>query len=311
MVDGVEREHRPVMVREVIRWLEPRPGGLYVDATVGGGGHARALLEAAGGQARLIGLDRDPEALEVAARNLEAWSDRVALLHADFSELGAKLREIHAGAVDGVIFDLGVSTHQLEDPRRGFTYQVPDAPLDMRMDPRLSVTAADLLQRLDVRQLADLFRRYGEERWASRIARFVVEQRARRAIRTAGELVECIKAAVPASARRKGGHPARRVFQALRIAVNAELEQLERALPQALEALKPGGRVVVISFHSLEDRLVKQAWVRAAREGRPVRVRILTSRPERPCPQEVAQNPRARSARLRAAERVLASEGNA
>ncbi|WP_324670238.1 16S rRNA (cytosine(1402)-N(4))-methyltransferase RsmH [Geochorda subterranea] len=298
-----EAPHRPVMVRQVVELLGPRPGGVYVDATVGAGGHARALLEREP-SVRIVGLDRDPEALAVAARRLEAWRDRVVLLRADFSELEAKLRDLGLQRVDGILFDLGVSSLQLDTPGRGFTYQVDEAPLDMRMDPALPLTAADLLNRLPKERLARIFREYGEERWASRIAAFVVEARRRQPLERAGDLVACIKAAVPAAARRTGGHPARRVFQALRIAVNDELGQLERALPQAMRALREGGRLVVISFHSLEDRRVKEALRRAQSAGEPVPMRVLTRKPLTPDAAEAARNPRARSARLRAAERL-------
>lgn len=291
------------MVRQVVELLGPRPGGVYVDATVGAGGHARALLEREP-SVRIVGLDRDPEALAVAARRLEAWRDRVVLLRADFSELEAKLRDLGLQRVDGILFDLGVSSLQLDTPGRGFTYQVDEAPLDMRMDPALPLTAADLLNRLPKERLARIFREYGEERWASRIAAFVVEARRRQPLERTGDLVACIKAAVPAAARRTGGHPARRVFQALRIAVNDELGQLERALPQAMRALREGGRLVVISFHSLEDRRVKEALRRAQSAGEPVPMRVLTRKPLTPDAAEAARNPRARSARLRAAERL-------
>jgi len=302
--------HRPVMVRQVVELLGPRPGGVYVDATVGAGGHARALLEQEP-SCRIVGLDRDPDALAVAARRLEAWRDRVVLLRADFSELGAKLRDLGLDSVDGILFDLGVSSMQLDTPDRGFTYQVEDAPLDMRMDPALPLTAADLLNRLPKEQLTRIFREYGEERWASRIAAFVVEFRRRQPFERAGDLVACIKAAVPASARRTGGHPARRIFQALRIAVNDELGQLERALPQAMRALREGGRLVVISFHSLEDRRVKEALRRAQSAGDPVPMRVLTRKPLTPDAAEAADNPRARSARLRAAERLAEADRTA
>ena len=294
-----------------MRLLVPRPGGVYVDATVGAGGHARAILQAAGPGARLVGLDRDPEAVARAAEALAPFGDAAVLLRANFSELEAKLRELQLGPVDGVLFDLGVSSFQLLDRRRGFTYQDPDAPLDMRMDPALPETAADLLNTRSEAELARIFRELGEERWAARVARRVVERRRRHPFSRSGELVECVKEAIPAPARRTGGHPARRIFQALRLAVNDELGHLERALPQALRCLAAGGRIVVISFHSLEDRLVKRALLRAAREGDPVQVRLLLRKPLRPEAAEVAANPRARSARLRAAERVWAGEGAA
>lgn len=299
------------MPDQVVQLLRPRAGGIYVDATVGAGGHARAILEAAGPGARLVGLDRDPEAIACASRALSSFGERVRLVCANFSELEATLRNLQIGAVDGIVMDLGVSSLQLGDSRRGFTYQDPLAPLDMRMEPGLAETAADILNRRSEAELARIFREFGEERFASRIARLVVTRRARSPIQRAGELVELIKEAIPAPARRRGGHPARRVFQALRIAVNDELGHLRRALPQALGCLAPAGRLAVVSFHSLEDRMVKQALARAARDGDPVRVRLLTRKPVRPSPEEVQANPRARSARLRAAERVLPVEGDA
>lgn len=306
-----EFTHQPVMVREVVELLKPRAGGTYVDATVGGGGHALAILQASQGRAHLVGIDRDPRAIAAAREHLCAWSDRVVLCCANYSELEPLLRTMQLTGLDGIVFDLGVSTPQLESSERGFSYHDPNAPLDMRMDPNLPDTAADLVNRLDQRELSRVFWEYGEERWASRIASFVVQARARGPIVTAGQLVECVKAAIPAGARRRGGHPARRIFQALRIAVNGELEHLRRALGQALASLAVGGRIVAISFHSLEDRIVKQVLVRAQSSGQPVPVRVITRRPLRPDPQEVEINPRARSAKLRAAERVLATEGNA
>ncbi|HEY8487180.1 MAG TPA: 16S rRNA (cytosine(1402)-N(4))-methyltransferase RsmH [Limnochordales bacterium] len=305
---AAELAHVPVLTRAVVELLAPRPGGTYVDCTVGAGGHARAILEAAGSGARLVGLDRDPEAIRLARQTLADFAQAVTLVCVNFSELEATLRSVQALPADGILFDLGVSSLQLLDPRRGFTYQDPQAPLDMRMDPGLPETAADLLNTRTVRELTRIFREFGEERWAARVAREVVRQRQRRPLAVAGELVECVYRAIPAAARRRGGHPARRIFQALRIAVNGELEHLRQALPQALRALAPGGRLVVISFHSLEDRLVKQALAQAAREGRPVPVRLLVRKALRPGPEEVQRNPRARSARLRAAERVQAWE---
>ena len=304
-------EHVPVLKDEVVRLLAPRPGGLYVDGTVGAGGHARAILQAAQGRARLVGMDRDPDALARAGQALAPFGEAVVLVRANFSELEAKLRELRLGPADGILLDLGVSGFQLLDSRRGFTYQDPEAPLDMRMEPDLPETAADLLNRRTEGELARIFRELGEERWASRVARQVVQRRQSRPFTRSGELVDVIRQAIPAPARRHGGHPARRIFQALRLAVNDELGHLERALPQALRCLAPGGRLVVISFHSLEDRLVKRALARAAREGEPVRVRLLVAKPLRPSPEEVRANPRARSARLRAAERVWPTEGAA
>lgn len=301
--------HVPVMVEETLQLLRPA-AGWYVDATVGAGGHARALLAAAP-DARLIGIDRDPEALARARQTLAPFGPRVRLVHGDFRRIRALVAEAGVEAVAGCLFDLGVSSMQLERAERGFHYRT-DAPLDMRMDPGQDLTAADIVNRWPEREIARILRDYGEERWASRIARFIVEARRRRPLATAGDLVEVIKAAIPAAARRRGGHPARRTFQALRIAVNDELGALSAALPEAVDLLRPGGRVVVISFHSLEDRIVKHAFRAESARGR---VEVLTPKPLRPRPDEVAANPRARSARLRAAERrgpaVLHAEGSA
>ncbi len=288
--------HVPVLGAEVLQWLQPRAGGVYVDATVGYGGHAAAILAAAPG-GRLIGLDRDERALAGARERLAAFGARAHLVHADFAQLG----EVLAGQpADGILFDVGVSSAQLDDPVRGFSFRA-DAPLDMRMDPSRGQTAADLVNTLPGPELAEILLRYGEERWAARIADFVVQARRRRPIATTGDLVEIIRAAVRAGARRGPGHPARRTFQALRIAVNGELDALRAGLAAAAAALAPLGRVVVIAFHSLEDRIVKTTFRGLGQHG----FAVLTKKPVRPTAAETAANPRARSARLRA----LAREG--
>jgi len=307
--------HEPVMLREVLDALAVRPGGTYIDCTVGGGGHACGILERSAPDGILIGLDRDPDAMAAAAKRLKTFGKRVTLVQADFRDLLRILGGLGIGNADGVLYDLGVSSHQFDDPERGFTYR-EDAPLDMRMDPGSDITAADLVNTLSQDELARIIRQYGEERWAGRIAAFIVEERRRRPIRTTGDLVETIKRAVPARARRQGPHPARRTFQALRIAVNAELEALASSLRQAVHILKPGGRICVIAYHSLEDRIVKETFREMAasctcppglpvcRCGREPLLRALTSRPQYPSPGEVAANPRSRSARLRAAEKL-------
>lgn len=307
--------HVPVLVREAVALLDPQPGGVYVDCTVGLGGHASAILERLGGRGLVVGVDRDALALAEASRVLASFRSQVILVRSDFGRLREILERLALPTVDGVIFDLGVSSLQLEAPGRGFSYW-RDEPLDMRMDLTQTVTAYHLLNGLTESELAKVIREYGEERWAARIARAIVEARRRQPVQTTGQLVEIIKDAVPAPARRSGGHPARRTFQALRIAVNRELELLEEGLEQAVAALRPGGRVVVISFHSLEDRIVKHAFRRlaagcacppeapACRCGAEAVVRVLTPQPVVPGPEEVRANPRARSARLRAAEKV-------
>ncbi|MCL6450032.1 MAG: 16S rRNA (cytosine(1402)-N(4))-methyltransferase RsmH [Acetobacteraceae bacterium] len=312
--------HVPVLLLEVLEALRPRPGGFYLDGTVGEGGHALALARAAPG-GTVLGIDRDAGALETARRRLEGAGCRVVLVHGDYADMGRILRERGLGPPDGVLLDLGVSSHQFDDPERGFSFQ-RDGPLDMRYDRTRGPTAADLVNRLPAEELRDLIWRYGEERWAGRIARFLVRARRFGPIATTSRLAEVVGQAIPAAARRRGPHPARRTFQALRIATNRELESLEAGLDAALDVLRPGGRVAVISFHSLEDRLVKRAFLRAAGgcrcpPGLPVcacgaraRLRVLTPRPIRPSAREVEENPRARSAKLRAAERLESMAGS-
>lgn len=286
-----------------------------MDCTVGAGGHARGIGERLGPAGHLIGIDRDPSALAAAARRLAVLDCRVTLVRSSFAELGRILAGAGIDGVDGVLFDLGVSSPQLDDPERGFSYH-EDAPLDMRMDPAQALTAYHIVNSFDESELSRIIREYGEERWASRIAQFIIQRRSRQPIETTGDLVAVIKAAIPAAARRQGPHPARRTFQALRIAVNDELAVLERALEQAVEAIRPGGRIAVISFHSLEDRAVKEAFRRYSGQclcprGTPVCVcnprrllRVITRKPVMPAEDEVRRNPRSRSARLRVAERT-------
>jgi len=313
----VSTVHEPVLVAEVLHYLAPRPGGIYVDGTVGAGGHSDAILAAVGGRCRIIGIDRDPDALAAAGRALARWGSAVQLVHANYAGFEAVLDDFGIDAVDGILLDLGVSSLQLDRPERGFSYQ-EDAPLDMRMDQTRGTTAADLVNRLDAAALTRILRDYVEERWASRIARFIVEARRRAPIRTTGQLEAVVKAAIPAAARRRGGHPARRTFQALRIAVNDELQALSGVIEPAARRLAGGGRLVIISFHSLEDRIVKQAFRRlaqgctcppgaACRCGGDTILEILTRRPVTAGEYELRRNPRARSARLRAARRIAAT----
>jgi 16S rRNA (cytosine1402-N4)-methyltransferase len=312
--------HQPVMLDRVAELLRPRPGGVYVDATLGLGGHAERLLEASAPDGRVVGLDRDPAALALSRRRLAWAGERLVTVAASFADLASVAGALGLKAVDGVLYDLGVSSLQLDEADRGFSYRA-DAPLDMRMDPTTGITAAEVLATYPRAELARILAEYGEERFAGRIARFVDEARRRAPIATTGQLVELVKAAVPAAARRTGPHPARRAFQALRIEVNRELDALQTSLPQAIDLLAPGGRLVVLAYHSLEDRIVKRTLADAA--GRPAErpprlpvelpaavpaaVAVLTRRPETPTPAELAANPRAESAKLRAAEKLQPS----
>lgn len=314
----IEYYHQPVMLEEVIAGLNVRPGGAYVDCTLGGAGHSEAILKiikdsVPGGL--LVGLDQDPAAIVAAEKKLAPYKGRVFLVKANFAMLSEVLNQLGIKEVDGVLFDLGASSHQLDNPARGFSYQ-HDAPLDMRMDPGHPLTAGDLVNNLSEKELADIIKDFGEERWASRIASFIREERVLRPIETTGQLVEIVKKAIPAGARRQGPHPAKRTFQALRIAVNRELEILESAVSSAVQALRPGGRICVITFHSLEDRIIKDLYRRLAspcacpREfpvcvcGGRKTLRIITTRPVVPSKEELNSNPRTRSAKLRIAEKV-------
>ncbi len=294
-------EHSPVLVQAVVDALQCRAnqGGIYVDGTVGDGGHTRAILEATGPEGRVIALDRDAEALEAATERLRDFSHRVRFVQANFAALPAVLSELGVPSVHGIMLDLGVSTRQLESANRGFSFQ-RNGPLDMRMDVQEPTTAAELIARASLVRLTAILQEYGEERWAGRIARAIVEERRRRPIKTTGHLTQLISQVVPSSSRL---HPATRTFLALRIAVNQELDWLARGLEAVAETLRAGGRLCVIAFHSLEDRLVKQAFRRWATGQRPM-VQLVTRRPIRPAADEVARNPRARSARLRVIERL-------
>jgi 16S rRNA (cytosine1402-N4)-methyltransferase len=308
--------HLPVMVDRVLALFAPAldpPGAVLVDATLGRAGHARALLATHPGLA-LVGLDTDAQAIEESGRLLAPYASRVTLAHAVYDQIADVLGRQGVARVQGVLFDLGVSSPQLDEPGRGFAYSY-DAPLDMLMDRGQALTAAEVLNTYPAARLARVLREYGEERYARRIAEAVVRARATGPLTSTGQLNEIIRGSIPAPARRTGGHPAKRTFQALRIEVNAELEVLARALPAALEALAVGGRIVVLAYHSLEDRAVKRALTSRAVDttppGLPVALaaaspqfKLLTRGAERPSGEELAANPRAASARLRAAERI-------
>ena len=325
--DEPDHGHVPVMADRCVELLAPAltahspdgSGAVLIDATVGAAGHAEQFLRAFPG-VRLIGLDRDPDALEIAASRLAEFGDRVHLVRTRYDGFVAALAETGLAAtdsVDGVLFDLGVSSMQLDRAERGFSYS-QDAPLDMRMDPDADLTAAEILNTYDRSGLTDVLRRFGEEKFASRIAGFIVERRKRQPLTRTGELVEILYDAIPAPARRTGGHPAKRTFQALRIAVNAELDSLSAALPAALAALRPGGRIVVMAYQSLEDRIAKTTFAAATAsrtpEGLPMelpghepRFVALTRGAERADDTEIERNPRSALVRLRAIQRAEAS----
>lgn len=291
--------HEPVLTREVVDLLQPARGGVFVDCTVGLGGHARAVLDA--GATRLVGLDRDAEALAQARAALAAHGDRVTLVHADYRELEAVLDARGIGRVQGALADLGVSSMQLDDPSRGFSFRV-DEPLDMRMDRSSGETAAGWLGRVGEGELADTIYAFGEERFSRRIARAIVAARALAPIETTGQLAAIVRRAVPTRGWQRID-PATRTFQAIRIRVNDELDRLDAFLEAAVGRLACGARLVVISFHSLEDRIVKHTFRALAAAGREL-VRLLTARPVVASDEELTRNPRARSAKLRAVERL-------
>jgi len=315
VTDAADR-HVPVLLARCLELLGPalaEPGSVLVDSTLGMGGHTEGVLSAFP-HVRVVGIDRDPQALELAGRRLAGFGDRFVAVHAVYDEIRGVLDRLGIDLVQAVLMDLGVSSLQLDEPERGFSY-AHDAPLDMRMDPEGARTAAEVLNTYDERELVRVLRQYGEERFAPRIARAVVRARVTSPLTRTGELVEIVRAAIPAAARATGGHPAKRTFQALRIEVNGELEALARALPASVEALAVGGRIVVEAYQSLEDRIVKRTLAAGAASSAPAGLpverpehapylRLLTRGAEQAGPVEVARNPRAQSVRLRAAERL-------
>jgi 16S rRNA (cytosine1402-N4)-methyltransferase len=304
------------MPDEVLAALAPRSGGIYVDGTLGGAGHAGLILQASAPEGMLIGFDRDAEAIAVAEKRLAPFGGRVRIFQRNFSSIAATLAEVGVEAIDGFVLDLGVSSHQLDRQERGFSF-MQDAPLDMRMDRSSGVSAADLVNTLPEAELARIISEYGEERWAKRIASFMAKARNEAPIETTLELVDLIKGAIPKAKWEERLHPATRTFQALRIAVNEELKSLEDGLADLLRLLKKGGRGAVISFHSLEDRIVKESFRGAATGctcpkalpicvcGRVPQCKVVTGKPLRATDQEVAGNPRSRSARLRVVEKIM------
>jgi 16S rRNA (cytosine1402-N4)-methyltransferase len=302
--------HKPVLYQEVLTYLQPRSGQKYIDCTVGTGGHARGILSASDPDGLLLGMDLDSTALSIARETLHEFEGRFTLVHASYTTLLDQMRMLGWDSVDGILLDLGVSSLQLDIAEKGFSFRV-DAPLDMRFDPSSELTAADLVNHLEEEELAQILFRYGEERFARQIARAIVHSRP---ITTTGQLAEIISKTI--GERKQAIHPATRTFQALRIAVNRELEAVEQVLPQIIEALAPKGRVVVIAFHSLEDRLIKEFFRRESHDcicpprqpvctcGHKASLRLITPKAIKPSAQEIQLNPRARSARLRVAEKI-------
>lgn len=313
-MDTLKSEHTSVLLEETVDMVFTIPNGIYVDCTLGRGGHSAFLLQKLNSSGHLICFDQDKEAVDFAQR-MFSEDQRVTIIHKNFTELESTLREKNFLPVAGVMFDLGVSSPQLDEAERGFSY-MKDAPLDMRMDRDSNLTAQYIVNNWPVEDITKVIRQYGEENWAVRIAKFIEQSRLEKTIETTGQLVEIIKKAVPAAARRDGPHPAKRTFQALRIAVNRELETLEAALDQAFNCLDSGGRLAVITFHSLEDRIVKnkfQSWTGkctcppgfpVCRCGAKPIVKIVTKKPQSPSSQEEEENPRSRSAKLRVAEKL-------
>ena len=306
--------HVSVLYNVAIDNLNIRPDGIYVDGTLGGGGHASGICGRLDERGLLIGIDRDREALRAAEERLRGFRCRKLFVHSNYSEIERVLREYDIGHIDGALLDLGVSSYQLDTKERGFSY-MQSAPLDMRMDADAPLTAYDVVNSYDKKELQRIIKSFGEERWASRISEFIVRARKEAAIETTDRLVDIIKAAVPASARREGPHPAKRTFQAIRIEVNDELGHLERAVDSFVEALAPGGRLCVITFHSLEDRIVKEKFSYYVNPctcpknlpcvcGKKPVIRKVTGKPVVPSPGELEENPRSRSAKLRVAEKL-------
>lgn len=310
----MEFKHKSVLLYQTVDSLLVKPDGIYVDGTLGGGGHAREVLRRLGEKGRLIGIDQDGDAIAAATENLQEFGSRVTIVRSNYEQLSSILDELGISKVDGIYLDLGVSSFQLDTRERGFTYR-EDAPLDMRMDRRQIITAKDMVNTYSEMELYRLIRDYGEEKFARNIARHIVSRRQEKPIETTGELTEIIKAAIPAKVRAKGGHPAKQTFQGIRIALNRELEVLENTIDTAIERLKPGGRFAIITFHSLEDRIVKTKFRENEHPcicppdfpvcvcGRTSRGKVITRKPVLPTAEEETENRRAKSAKLRVFER--------
>ena len=315
----MEFAHRSVLLQETVENLITDRDGIYVDGTLGGGGHSLEILKHLTAKGRLIGIDRDEEAIEAATKRLEAYEEQVAIVHANYGDMAEVLRNRGIEKVSGIVLDLGVSSHQLDDADRGFSY-MQDAPLDMRMDRTEKGTAADIVNGYSKEELARVIREYGEDRFANRIADNIVKVRSGKPISTTGELVEIIRSSIPLKVQKTGGHPAKRTFQAIRIELNGELTTLENSLDQMIDMLDDGGRLAVITFHSLEDRIVKETFRRNENPctcppsfpvcvcGKKPKGRVILRKGVVPSEEEMRENSRAKSARLRIFERVIAGE---
>ncbi|MGI6193244.1 MAG: 16S rRNA (cytosine(1402)-N(4))-methyltransferase RsmH [Christensenellales bacterium] len=311
----MEFSHKPVLPKEVLQYLAPERGGVFADGTLGGGGHAELVLSALPENGRLVGIDRDDDALSAASKRLARFGERFTAVKGNFFDIRRILEELKIEKLDGMLVDLGVSSYQLDNPERGFSYHV-DAPLDMRMDQSAAFSAYDVVNGYDHGELTRILKEYGEEKWASRIASFIVEARKKQPLKTTFELVDIIKAAIPNAARREGGHPAKRTFQAIRVEVNGELAGLKQAVEDMVDCLAPGGRLAVLTFQSLEDRIVKKTFADLQDPctcpksapycvcGKKPQVRILTRKPLEATEEELNENPRAKSAKLRAVEKL-------
>ncbi len=312
----MEFKHKSVLLEETIEYLNIHPDGIYVDGTLGGGGHAYEVCRRLSEKGRFVGIDQDADAIKAATRRLAQFEDRVQIIRNNYCEMQEVLAELGIVKVDGIVLDLGVSSYQLDDPARGFTYRSMDAPLDMRMDTRQSFTAKELINTYSEYELYRVIRDYGEDKFAKNIAKHIVMAREKKEIETTGELTEIVKAAIPAKVRMSGGHPSKRTFQAIRIELNRELEVLQDSLEDMICLLNPGGRLCVITFHSLEDRVVKNIYKKSENPctcpsdfpvcvcGKKPMGKAVTRKPIIPSEEEIEYNPRSKSAKLRVFERM-------
>lgn len=316
----MEFKHKSVLLKETIENLNIKPDGIYVDGTLGGGGHAYEVCKRLSSKGRFIGIDQDEDAIKAATRRLLEFEDKVQIIRSNYCEMREALADIGVYKVDGIVLDLGVSSYQLDDPERGFTYRVEDAPLDMRMDRRQEFTAKELINTYSEMELYRIIRDFGEDKFAKNIAKHIVAARAKKTIETTGELTEIIKAAIPAKIRMNAGHPAKRTFQAIRIELNKELEVLQNSLEDMIDLLNPGGRICIITFHSLEDRIVKSIYKKSENPctcpsdfpicvcGKKSLGKVITRKPIIPTEEELEYNSRSKSAKLRVFEKTQQQE---